>query len=221
MQGPGYVPQRRPSTGTLVALRVTFVGIALLSIGFLAWTALLRLAVVTQKARDWAAFALATALDIAAIAFLAADPGEEITTWRGELGMVLLLATLFAVIAYYLTFDIRHYQQSAFVTYPPAQPTQPAYGYPPRTGPSPYTSAPRQTPMSAPPLTPAPQPPVAQPQIPQRPAPARIDQVRAELDELSDYLRKHDGGPGGSNGSGGSQGSGGSHGSGGSFEGGR
>jgi hypothetical protein len=27
----------------------------------------------------------------------------------------------------------------------------------------------------------------------QRPAPARIDQVRAELDELSDYLRKHDG----------------------------
>ena len=28
---------------------------------------------------------------------------------------------------------------------------------------------------------------------PQRPAPARIDQVRAELDELSDYLRKHDG----------------------------
>ena len=31
------------------------------------------------------------------------------------------------------------------------------------------------------------------PPPPQRPAPARIDQVRAELDELSDYLRKHDG----------------------------
>ncbi|MBD9736186.1 hypothetical protein IGX29_31225, partial [Streptomyces sp. H28] len=34
------------------------------------------------------------------------------------------------------------------------------------------------------------------------PAPQRIDQVRAELDELSDYLRRHDGhdghhGPGG------------------------
>jgi hypothetical protein len=28
---------------------------------------------------------------------------------------------------------------------------------------------------------------------PQRPAPARIDQVRAELDELSDYLRRQDG----------------------------
>ncbi|MFD0505964.1 hypothetical protein ACFQ0G_30105 [Streptomyces chiangmaiensis] len=40
------------------------------------------------------------------------------------------------------------------------------------------------------PRTPVPPP---QPQ-PQRPAPARIDQVRAELDELSDYLRKHEGG---------------------------
>ncbi|MPY64025.1 hypothetical protein FNH08_44775, partial [Streptomyces spongiae] len=43
-----------------------------------------------------------------------------------------------------------------------------------------------------------PQPPVPpQPQQqaqPQRPSPARIDQVRAELDELSDYLRKHEGG---------------------------
>ncbi|CAM5330372.1 hypothetical protein SVIOM342S_02197 [Streptomyces violaceorubidus] len=39
----------------------------------------------------------------------------------------------------------------------------------------------------------APAAPVAPP--PQhRPAPARIDQVRAELDELSDYLRHHDGG---------------------------
>jgi hypothetical protein len=31
------------------------------------------------------------------------------------------------------------------------------------------------------------------PQPPQRPAPSHIEQVRAELDELSDYLRKHDG----------------------------
>ncbi|MBK3648045.1 hypothetical protein JHN46_46610 [Streptomyces sp. MBT33] len=42
-----------------------------------------------------------------------------------------------------------------------------------------------------------PQPPATAPAPPQRPAPARIDQVRAELDELSDYLRKH---PGGSDG---------------------
>ncbi|MGC9439792.1 hypothetical protein [Streptomyces sp. WG5] len=39
------------------------------------------------------------------------------------------------------------------------------------------------------PQHPAPTPPPPHP----APAPARIDQVRAELDELSDYLRKHDG----------------------------
>ncbi|WP_128375877.1 hypothetical protein [Streptomyces cavernae] len=235
MQGPGYVPQRRPSTGTLVALRVTFVGLALISVGFLAWTAMLRLAVVTQKIRDWFLFVLATALDISAIALLATDPGDEITTWRGELGMVLLLGTLAGVIAYYLAVDIRHYQQPQFAVYP-----QPAYGYPPQ-GASPYGTTRPQTPMSAPPMaqTPTPQPLVPQPPLPQtpvpqpqpplggpqlgqtpvppppqpgRPAPARIDQVRAELDELSDYLRKHDGGSGGA---------GGSAGSGGSFEGGR
>jgi hypothetical protein len=47
---------------------------------------------------------------------------------------------------------------------------------------------------------------------PPRPAPARIDQVRAELDELSDFLRRSDGNGGnGSNGSNG-KGSGGSSG---------
>ena len=41
-----------------------------------------------------------------------------------------------------------------------------------------------------------PQPPVAPTSAtPQRPAPARIDQVRAELDELSDYLRRQEHGP--------------------------
>ena len=50
-----------------------------------------------------------------------------------------------------------------------------------------------QPPYTAPPMphAPGPQPPAPAP--PQRPAPARIDQVRAELDELSDYLRQHPG----------------------------
>jgi hypothetical protein len=48
------------------------------------------------------------------------------------------------------------------------------------------------------PHTPIPGPPQTGPlTAPQRPAPDRIDQVRAELDELSDYLRKHDGHEGG------------------------
>ncbi|MEY7979052.1 hypothetical protein AB8O53_22385, partial [Streptomyces pilosus] len=50
---------------------------------------------------------------------------------------------------------------------------------------------PTPAPQPQPPHPPPPAPPRAQP--PQRPAPARIDQVRAELDELSDYLRRQDG----------------------------
>ena len=125
--------------------------------------------------------------------------------------MTLLLGTLMGAIAYYLTFDIRHYQQPGFAAYPAHQP---GYGYP-QPAPSPYAATQPQTAMSLPPgaqtpvprppmpQTPVPQPPVPQTPVPQtpapppqpgRPAPARIDQVRAELDELSDYLRKHEGG---------------------------
>jgi hypothetical protein len=47
--------------------------------------------------------------------------------------------------------------------------------------------------MPVPTPAPAPAPVPAPPPPSRRPAPARIDQVRAELDELSDYLRKHPG----------------------------
>ncbi|WP_415952553.1 hypothetical protein [Streptomyces sp. KLOTTS4A1] len=47
-----------------------------------------------------------------------------------------------------------------------------------------------QHPIPTPP--PAPQPPAPQPPAGRRPAPARIDQVRAELDELSSFLRGND-----------------------------
>ncbi|MFC5156930.1 hypothetical protein ACFPRH_34980 [Streptomyces amakusaensis] len=94
--------------------------------------------------------------------------------------------------------------------YPPAQP--PAYGYPPNRpapesppprppvlpparptppAPSPYTAA------TPPPVPAAPSPYTAPPQRQPTPPPVagtpRIDQVRAELDELSDYLRKEQG----------------------------
>lgn len=75
-----------------------------------------------------------------------------------------------------------------------------AYGYPQTV--TPFSATPVPQPQPQPPLhqTQMPQPPYTPPQSqtpvppppPQRPAPARIDQVRAELDELSDYLRKHD-----------------------------
>ncbi|MFI1866602.1 hypothetical protein [Streptomyces jumonjinensis] len=89
----------------------------------------------------------------------------------------------------------------------PGTPVTPGYGYPPpvtRThqpppGPSPYTAPPPLPPPrpDRPPL-PTPSAPAA-PSAPSSPSPSssaenpRIDQVRAELDELSDYLRKERG----------------------------
>ncbi|MFF1353917.1 hypothetical protein [Streptomyces sp. NPDC058297] len=218
MHGQGYMPPpQRPSHGVQIALRVLFVALAVLSIGFLAWTALLRLALTTRSRTDWIIFASVAALQAGTISLLATDPGgDEFTTWRGDAGMTILLITLAGVVSYYLVADIRHGRKErlAFYSgyasgYQPQQPPlqQPAYGYPQRqpqaqpqhqhyVPPAPPTAPPSspvhdqltQTagPAPTPVPTPAPQP--------QAPPPHRIDQVRAELDELSDYLRKQEGG---------------------------
>jgi hypothetical protein len=208
MHGHGYTQpvKQPPPTGWLVFLRVLFVVISIFSIGLLAWTMLLRLAIVTRKALDWGLFVAALAADFLALVLIGTEPGEEVHTVGGWTGMGLLFGTLVAGIAYYLAADIRHFHQLRFAAYARSpQPTPaPAYGYPqaatPTPTPSPYSTTPRpqpplppQAPPTPPPAshTPVPQPPLAAP--PQRPAPARIDQVRAELDELSDYLRNHDG----------------------------
>ncbi|MFE5051030.1 hypothetical protein ACFRAI_32515 [Streptomyces sp. NPDC056637] len=211
MHGQGYMPPpQRPSHGVQIALRVLFVALAVLSIGFLAWTALLRLALTTRSRTDWIIFASVAALQVGTVALLATDPGvDDFTTWRGDAGMITLLVTLAGVVLYYLVADILHcrkgrlgfyggyasgYQPQQQFRQPPLQ--QPAYGYPQAqhyAPPAPPTTPPvhdqlTQTAGQAP--TPVPTP---APQH-QAPPPHRIDQVRAELDELSDYLRKQEGG---------------------------
>lgn len=195
MHGPGYAPPHRPSTGGQVTLRVIFVAMAVLSCGFVAWACMLRLAAVTKRPRDWILFALSMVHLAAVIGLILSDPGkEEFTTWRGNAAVSLLLAGLIVIVIYYLYAEIRHFSPTrpayAQTTgYSQPQP-QPNYGYP---APQPYTTAtsPSATPIPSTTPTPLPQLPVQQ--GPQRPAPARIDQVRAELDELSDYLRKQEG----------------------------
>jgi len=190
MQGHGYAPPQphRPSTGVLVLLRVIFVAVAILSIGFLAWVAPLRAAIVTRKRGDWWIFGGSLAVLGTSFALLATDNTDDFSTPKGSAGMIILLLNAAACAGYYLYADIRHYRP-----YPAGYPVPPAqgmtYGYPQPS--SPYAATHPQ--MPATPLTaPAPNTPVPPPPL-RRPAPARIDQVRAELDELSDYLRKHDG----------------------------
>ncbi|MCD7441620.1 hypothetical protein K4B79_25775 [Streptomyces lincolnensis] len=198
MHGHGYTQpvKQPPHTGWLVFLRVLFVVVSILSVGLLAWTMLLRLAIVTRKSLDWGLFVAAFVADVLALVLVGTEPGEDVHTVGGWTGMLLLLGTLVAGIAYYLAADIRHFHQLRHGGHPPRAATAPGYGYPQPAPPTPYTAATlpqtSRTPHGPPPM---PQPPLPAAPPPQRPAPARIDQVRAELDELSDYLRNHEGRP--------------------------
>ncbi|WP_031172943.1 integral membrane protein [Streptomyces durhamensis] len=205
MQGLGYgQPVKPPHTAWLVLLRVLFVAIGFLSIGLLAWAMLLRLAIVTRRSLDWVLFAAALVADILSLVLVGTESGDEIHTPAGYFGLFLLLFTLVAGIAYYLAADIRHFVRRG-QAYAAQRPAQAGYGYPgpahpyrPATAPAmPIGRAGHDTPFpAAPPAprhTPPPVPHTPVPQPPQRPAPSHIEQVRAELDELSDYLRRHDG----------------------------
>ncbi|MVO85930.1 hypothetical protein GPA10_14485 [Streptomyces sp. p1417] len=204
MHGHGYGPHVSPApSGPYVTLRVMFVVLAVVTCGFLAWAAMLRLALVTRKALDWLLFTAVVVLEAAAVILIAVDPGDDEFTGSGNTGMAILLSTLVPVIAYYLTMDIRHFSQltraaqaAAFAQTQAPSPyqqtqfgqTQFGGGYVP---PQPQPPQPQQAPQASYGY-PAPGPGPAGPPSP--PGPARIDQVRAELDELSDYLRKQEGG---------------------------
>ncbi|MFF7446201.1 MULTISPECIES: hypothetical protein [unclassified Streptomyces] len=206
MHGHGYTRpvKQPPSPALLVFLRVLFVVISVFTIGLLSWAMLLRLALVTRRGLDWVLFVASFVAIVTGLVLLGTESGDEVHTVGGWTGLFLLLGTLVAAIAYYLSADIRHFHQLRYGDYPPQPAPAPAYGYPQAQQQSPYTAATLpQTPAPVP-HSPLPQPPAPRdatphapvpPARPQRPAPARIDQVRAELDELSDYLRRQDGDP--------------------------
>ncbi|MEV0416175.1 hypothetical protein AB0I68_36850 [Streptomyces sp. NPDC050448] len=167
-----------------MALRVLFALLPVLSCGFLGWGTMLRLAVVTRKPRDWWLLAANCGLSVFWIALIGADPTPNTDGWQGNTGAFGIIITGFLTCVYFLVADIRHHgaaqaaartapwypaQPSPYV--PPQQQARPAYGYPPVQ---------QQTPTPTP--VPAPGPGPA--------TPPRIGQVRAELDELSELLRK-------------------------------
>ncbi|MGW7461534.1 hypothetical protein [Streptomyces sp. NPDC054797] len=194
MHGPGLPPQHgpRPTSGGVVVLRVLFTLLPILSCGFLAWGSMLRLALVTRKARDWVLMGISCVLAVFWFVMFGLDPTAEVTGWQSDVGGFGTLVTGFAVCVYFLVADIRHHEARAAAAAPwypvqpaPYVPPAPAYGYPPAQA---ATQATTPTPVPAP----------APPQVPPQSAPApRIGQVRAELDELSELLRKQTPPPGG------------------------
>lgn len=199
MHGPGYMPPQPPRDipTSVIVLRVLFAILPVFSCGMLAWGTMLRLALVTRRARDWVLFAVVLVSFMACFGTLLSDYTENLTMTRSDVAMGIMFAVALAVVPYFLYADIKHF--SSRVAQPYYGPTVP-YGLPPQAQPLPPTppvagygyptvsNQPQPQPQSQPraqPLSqPQPHPPSDKP---------RIDQVRAELDELSDYLRKEQG----------------------------
>ncbi|MFI2783327.1 hypothetical protein [Streptomyces sp. ALB3] len=222
MHGYGYPPEQQPkpspSSATLVTLRVVFVALALLSCGLLAWAAMLRLAIVTRKQRDWWLFGLVLALDVGLIAYLGSLPEEEevMTDGQAVITLAWILVVFVGTVTYYLYTEIRHFDPyrgpqgglrgphgapgshaGPYGARHPGPPSFPSGGYAsrqtvtaPRTPSYGYPPAPPQGPAPTPPPASTPAVPAQPSDAPRTAAPQRLDQVRAELDELSDYLRK-------------------------------
>ncbi|KOX35740.1 MULTISPECIES: hypothetical protein [unclassified Streptomyces] len=196
MYGPTQVPQvprppRSSLSGGRIALLVLFCLLALLSCGFLSWAPLLRLACVTRRVRDWVVCGVLFAGSAALFAYAAATGDKEAGTAESFAAVGVMVTLVAGSITYYLFGEIRHAEGPRTVhAYGPAG--YDAYGSDgvaatvPRADvrPNPYTA-----PVAHPPVVPGPATPVPQPPGP------RIDQVRAELDELSHLLRKETGEP--------------------------
>ncbi|MFJ4832226.1 hypothetical protein ACIP79_20330 [Streptomyces sp. NPDC088747] len=199
MYGHGAAPPSR-SSGTVIFLRVLIASAGFLTCGLLTCLPLFRVAVLRGKWYDWVLGWVSIPVAIIGLVVIGSLPESDPRTDLA-LSAILLLGAFGSV--HFLVADIQHHRdrQLPFPGYIPQPPPRTGYGYPQAA--SPYAATHQQTPIPQTPMpqtptpqTPVPQTPVPPPAPPQRPAPARIDQVRAELDELSDYLRKREGNEG-------------------------
>jgi hypothetical protein len=194
---PGAASQPPPPNGgqadeararrVVLGVRVGLAALGFLTCGLLSWVGLVRLAVRRKRAVDWAVLALDVVLLVLAVALGGGDgPGSGF-------GTDLLIGLWLAAPAYFVAADIVHVRQltaaapatGGFAPPPPLPPATGSYGYP--TVPS--QPGPAAAGYGYPPVAPPPAAPPAAGSDPNR-----IGQVRAELDELSDLLRREDGG---------------------------
>jgi hypothetical protein len=189
MYGPSPAPPPGSSAvrAGRVVLRVVFFAVSLGSIGFLSWVPPLVLAIRTRRLLDWLCAVAVTGLVISATVLL--DESSDDSDWQTNAGMAILLFLALAAPVYHLIGDLRRAQAADAaaardfgMNLPPG--VNPYALGVPVTPPYPVAAYP-----AAPAPVPLPQPPPAGPGRSER-----IDQVRAELDELSSYLREQESG---------------------------
>ncbi|MFJ6633825.1 hypothetical protein ACIQMR_20920 [Streptomyces sp. NPDC091376] len=211
-------PPRRPATAGVITVRVIICVLIVLTLGMLAWIATLRIAIMRRRRQDWALFWCQLVLNVACLVPLEQSFADHWIANVGMAGLLLQMTgvvTYYLIVD--IHHHQRRYAAPVFTAPPaphgPPPVPAPGYGYPPRPAPQvqpaphvqpqPQPHPPSQPPQQhSQPPQPQPQPPQQhsqppqpqpqpQPQPPAQPVhpPHRIDQVRAELDELSAYLR--------------------------------
>lgn len=195
MFGPAPIPPpRRGARAARVILCVLYLAVPPATIGILSWIPMLRLAVRSRRGWDWLWFGVVAVL--ASGAFVLVGQSDDDNSWQSELGVAGLILLALGVPVYFLVADLLWYRALRSRNAPPtglpgadrppvapwpAAPPVPAWTFDPVA---------QSTPVHAPALPPAPAPAG----LPAPTAPnARIDRVRAELDELSAYLRNQEG----------------------------
>jgi hypothetical protein len=204
MYGSGQaLPQPKATRpGVVIVLRVFLTVLPIISLSLLAWVPMLRLAIQCKRTLDWLMLAIAAGMAI--VGFACFGFSDDDNDWQANTGTALLLICMFGSAVYFLVADILRVRGQL----PAPWPAGPAYGQhhpyatglgipgaPGRPGPRPQQGYPAPRSYTAPAPIPGrtPPPPAAPPAAPTPPPAPRIDQVRAELDELSDYLRKEEG----------------------------
>ncbi|MFJ7988801.1 hypothetical protein [Streptomyces sp. NPDC096351] len=125
-QVPAPAPPPRaagPSAAT-ITVRVLITVLVVLSLGFLAWVAMLRIAIMRRTGRDWTLFWAQLVLNVGCVV-----PLEQrfAGTWMNTAGMIVLLVQMAIVTCYFLVVDIRHHQPAPVVIMVPS-PSSPPHG---------------------------------------------------------------------------------------------
>ena len=193
MNRPGPISAATPPSAAAqvgrVILSIVLALVPLVSLGFLTWVPMLWLAAARRRLADWIGFGAVTVINIGGVAL--AGYTDDYDDWQTNTGVGVMFGLAGLGSVYVLVVDLRRqFTARRAAALPFTDHTQP-YPLPPY----PYPAHPRSPyPASPYPASPYPQPQAVPPPLPQPGARSgdgsRIGQVRAELDELSDYLRQ-------------------------------